>query len=197
MWLRSSQAWMRSSQAWMRSSQEWIRSSQVWMRSSQVLMRSNQVVWASGCQCQQSWVRSQHLRHSGIWGRQMKQCWIAYIKRKNPKYPPLSFILNFFVSNIVISSRTTIGKGATLLPWPSSPFPSHCCGSLPLLSYLLLITTFASVILVGRQFFCELLIGLALRLPYLLLITTFVSILLIGRKFFLWASHWFGHPTSC
>ncbi len=59
-------------------------------------MRSSQVVKASGWQCQSRncpRFDPSILRHSKIAeseGRQMKQCWIMYIKRKNWKIPPLN-----------------------------------------------------------------------------------------------------------
>ncbi len=55
-------------------------------------MRSSQVVTASGCQfqsCNSPGFDPSILRHSGIWGAAMKQCWITYIKRKKQKIPPL------------------------------------------------------------------------------------------------------------
>ncbi len=70
-------------------------------------MRSSQVVRASGCQYQ---IRNcprfgpSILQHSESEGRQMKQCWITHIKRKNRKIPPLknsvpvSFRFDFFTS---------------------------------------------------------------------------------------------------
>ncbi len=54
-------------------------------------MRSRRMVRASGCQCQIRncpWVRSQHPpTQRNLEGRQMKQCWITYIKKKNSKNP--------------------------------------------------------------------------------------------------------------
>ncbi len=56
-------------------------------------MISSLVVRASDCQCQslqQSWVRFQHpLTQWNLRGRQMKQCWIQYIEKKNPKNLPV------------------------------------------------------------------------------------------------------------
>ncbi len=72
--------WIRSSRVWMRSSRVWMRSSRVWMRSSRLVLTANDVVETG---------LGSILASCGIWGRQMKQCWISYRKRKNPKKSPL------------------------------------------------------------------------------------------------------------
>ncbi len=73
--------------------ESWIRSSRVWTRCNRVWMRSSRGVRASGCQCQSHnspGFDPSILRHSGTRGsaRQMKQCWIKYLKRKKKKKIP-------------------------------------------------------------------------------------------------------------
>ncbi len=65
-------------------------------KKSSWCMRSSRVVSASGCPCQnRNSPESDPFipRHSGIWlyeWREMKQCWLSYIKKeKNPKKNPL------------------------------------------------------------------------------------------------------------
>ncbi len=63
-------------------------------RSHPQWMRSSQVARASGCQCQSRnspGFDPSTLRHTE--GRQMKYCWITFIKRKT-KNPPLLFLQN-------------------------------------------------------------------------------------------------------
>ncbi len=67
-----------------------------------------QRIWLLMQKSQQSWVRSQHLPwNSGTMeseGRQMKQCWMTYIKRKNlkkfPLIPPFKFLYTGLASLI-------------------------------------------------------------------------------------------------
>ncbi len=58
---------------------------ELWMRSSRVWMRSSRVVRAFDSQRRSRNCRGfdpSILRHSGIWGRQIKQRWISYIQYK-------------------------------------------------------------------------------------------------------------------
>ncbi len=99
-WMRSSRVWMRSSRVWMRSSRVWMRSSRVWMRSSRLWMRSSRVVRASDSQCRMvstvldsiSPASSDTVESEG---RQMKQCWISYMKKKKSKKSLFWFIIYF------------------------------------------------------------------------------------------------------
>ncbi len=61
-------------------------SEQCWV--ADLWMRSSRVVRASDSQCRSRncpWFDPSILRHSESEGRQMKQCWISYVKRKNTK----------------------------------------------------------------------------------------------------------------
>ncbi len=75
---------------WMRSSRVWMRSNRVWKRSSRVFTASDSQSRSRNCRNCPGFDPS-ILRYSESEGRQMKQCWISYIQRKNPKKSPIIY----------------------------------------------------------------------------------------------------------
>ncbi len=110
-WMRSSRVWMSSSRVWMRSSRLLMRCSRIWIRFSHVVRASDclEKKWSVSlttvfyfcnlfitCLCtvhlylllnkyaaKANFTTASILRHSGIWGRQMKQWWTKWTKMAN------------------------------------------------------------------------------------------------------------------
>ncbi len=65
-------------------------------------MRTSLVVRASDCQCTSCngpGFDPSIRRHSGIWGRQMKQCWILYEQKE--KNPPQKIFKKYYIPRII------------------------------------------------------------------------------------------------
>jgi hypothetical protein len=74
----------------------WMRCSRMWMRCSGVARASDSLCRSRNCPGFDPSI----LRHSGIWGRQMKQCWIKYIQKNIQKNTPAKFTVFVTHQNI-------------------------------------------------------------------------------------------------